>query len=150
MDRAEIKSKIEKGWLRANLIIEVLGKPAEHIEKALEFAIEAMEKEKKVNVLNKKIHKAVLVKESKDVYTTFAEIEILVDGLYKLIEIVFDYMPSSVEIVEPTTLSMKLEDANALLNDLAMRLHQYDALLKKGRLELEILKRKLKELGGKA
>jgi len=72
-----------------------------------------------------------------------------VQDISRLIEIIFDYMPSSVEIIEPPNFSLKLEDANALLNDLAARLHQYDALLKKSRIELSILSQRLKELEDK-
>lgn len=146
MDKREIKSKIDKGWIRANLIIEVLGKPANYLEEALSLAVDALEKGKKAEILDKKIHKATLVKNAKEVFTAFAEVEILVQKVSALIEIIFDYMPSSVEIVEPSNLALKLEDANALLNDLATRLHQYDALIKKSRIELSILAQKIKEL----
>lgn len=146
MDKREIKSKIDKGWIRAHLIIEVLGKPADYLEEALSLAIDALDKSKKAEIIEKKINKAVLVKNAKDVFTAFAEVEILVQEVSKLIEIIFDYMPSSIEIVEPSNLALKLEDANALLNDLATRLHQYDALMKKSRIELSILAKRIKEL----
>ena len=55
-------------------------------------------------------------------------------------------MPSSIEIIEPSSLKIKIEDANALANDLAARLHQYDALLKKFKLEIETLHKKFQEL----
>ena len=146
MDSREVKERIKKGWLRAALIIEVLGKPADYIVGSLNLAVEALEKNKKAEVLAKKIHPATLVKDTKEVYTTFAEVEILVPEMSKLVEIIFDYMPSSIEILEPTSFSLKLEDANAVLNDLIGRIHQYDAVLKKMRLELGILAQRLREL----
>lgn len=146
MDKKEIKEKLNKGWLQVRLVIQVLGKPADYIEKALDLAIDNLSKSGKAELIEKVIHKAELLKESKEVYTTFAEIEILVPDFSKLIEIIFDYMPSSVEIVEPSNFTMKLEDANIVLNDLAARLHQYDTLLKKLRLELNVLINKFKEI----
>ncbi|MGB9707807.1 MAG: hypothetical protein ACPLXC_00560 [Candidatus Pacearchaeota archaeon] len=150
MDKREIKEKVTKGWLRVALIIEVLGKPVDYLEKALSMAVDALEKSGKANILEKKIHPAKALPNTKEVFTTFAEIEILVQDISKLIEIIFDYMPSSIEIIEPANFSLKLEDANAVLNDLATKLHQYDTLLKKSRLELEILAKRLKELAEKS
>lgn len=146
MDKREIKEKIMKGWLQARLILQVMGKPAEHVENALNLVLEHLAKTKNVEMVEKTVHKAKLVEDTKEVFTTFAEIEILVPDFSKLIEIVFDYMPSSVEIVEPSNFSLKLEDANSVINDLAMRLHQYDMLLKKARLELNALINRFKEL----
>lgn len=146
MDKREIKEKIMKGWLQARFIIQVLGKPADYVEKALGMALEHLAKDKKGEIIEKTVHKAEKVKDTKDVYTTFAEIEILTPNFSKLIEIIFDYMPSSVEIVEPANFALKLEDANSVLNDLAMRLHQYDTLLKKSRLEINALVNKFKKI----
>lgn len=150
MDKREIKEKVTKGWLRVALVIEVLGKPAEYLEKALGLAVDALEKSGKANIIEKKVHPAKLLPNTKEVFTCFAEIEVLVQDVSKLIEIIFDYMPSSIEIIEPANFSLKLEDANAVLNDLATKLHQYDTLLKKSRLELEILAKRLKELAEKS
>lgn len=146
MDKREINEKIKKGWLRAHFIIEVLGKPADYIEKSINIAIEELEKNKKVDILEKKVYPAKLVPNTKEVFTTFAEVEILVPEVSKLIEIIFDYMPSSVEITEPASFAMKLEDANAVLNDLIGRLHQYDAIVKQLRIKLEIFANKFKEI----
>lgn len=146
MDKKEIKDKLAAGWLHSHIIFEILGKPAEHIEKALGILIEKLEKEKNLELLEKKIHKAKKVEKTKNIFTTFAEVEILINNLPRLVEIIYDYMPSSIEIIEPTSFVFKIEDANALLNDLAARLHQYDALSKKLKLEREILIKRLKEL----
>lgn len=146
MDKREIKEKIAKGWLRAHLIIEVLGKPANYIEESIKVAIDNLEKNEKAEVLEKKVHPAKLIPNTKEVFTTFAEVEILVQGISKLIEIIFDYMPSSVEIVEPANFAMKLEDANAVLNDLIGRLHQYDTIVKQLRIKFEMLSNKFKEI----
>lgn len=146
IDEREIKEKIAKGWIRAILIIQILGKPADHIEKTLNLAIDNLAKDRRVQLIEKKIHPAKLVEDAKEVFITFAEIEILAQDLSKLIELIFDYMPASVEILDPYNLTLKLEDANSILNDLIAKIHQYDALLKKSRLELNILINKIKEI----
>lgn len=145
LDEREIRDKLTHGWLHAHLIFEVIGKPAEHIENSLGMLLEKISKEKNLYVIEKKIHEAKQIDQTKDVFSTFSEVEILVNNLSKIIDIIFDYMPSSIEIVEPTNFTFKIEDANALLNDLAARLHQYDAILKKLRLERSLLIKRLSE-----
>ena len=145
MDQKEIKDRLMHGWLRVHLIFEMLGKPAEHIEKAMEMLLNKLSEEKDLEILDKKTHKAKAVEKTKNVFTTFAEVEILFNGLARLIEVVFDYMPSSIEIEEPTTLTFKNEDINALINDLAAKLHQYDAISKKLKLERAVLIKRLEE-----
>lgn len=146
IDKREIKEKISKGWIRAILIIQILGKPADHIEQTLKLAIDNLAKDRRINLIEKKVHPAKLVEGTEQVFTTFAEVEILVSEISKLIDLIFDYMPASVEILEPSNFSLKLEDANSLLNDLATRIHQYDMLLKKSRLQLNILVNKFKKI----
>ena len=34
-----IKEKLEKGWLHCRVVIEVIGKPKEHIEKAIQESV---------------------------------------------------------------------------------------------------------------
>lgn len=149
MDQREIKEKLNLGWIKAAIVIEVVGRPAEYIEEALGLAIDKLSQEKDFGLVEKKVHKAEKVQESKTLFSTFGEVEFVVNDFSKLIEIIFDYMPSSVEILEPTNLSMKLEDANAILNDLASRLHQYDMLLKKLKIEMDITTKKIEELENK-
>ena len=141
-----IKEKIRQGWIHASLVIEVVGKPAEHIEQALSLAIDKLAKERDFELIEKKLHKAKPYEGAKTLFSAFVEIEFLVDKFSRLVEIIFDYMPSSVEIIDPPDINFKLEYANAFLNDLAMRLHQYDAMLKKLKLELTILAKRLDEM----
>ncbi|UZE93588.1 MAG: hypothetical protein IB618_02315 [Candidatus Pacearchaeota archaeon] len=145
MDKKEIRDRIAGGWLNVHLVFEVLGKPADYVENALEMLLEKLSKEKNLEFLGKKIHKAKPVEKTEKVFTAFAEVEILINKLPRIIEIIFDYMPSSIEIVEPTNLAFKNEDMNALINDLAARLHQYDAILKKLKIERTVLIKRLSE-----
>lgn len=143
-----IKEKLNEGWLHVNIIIEILGKPADYIEKVLEAVVDQIGKEKNVEIINKQFHKAKIVEDAKEVFTTFSEVEIIIANMSRLVDIVFDYMPASIEIVEPANVSFKLEDANTMLNDIAAKMHQYDAMTKKFRLEAQFLAKKLEELKG--
>lgn len=136
--------------VRANLIIEILGRPPEHIVHSLNMLIDALSKEPGVFVLNKKVNKPHEIKKNKTLFTTFAEVEIEASSLYRLIEIVFIYMPSSIEIFEPAEIRLKLDEANMIINSLSARLHKYDAVAKRLNMEKILLEKQVQELGAKS
>jgi hypothetical protein len=145
-DKIDMREKFSQGWIHVNIIIEILGKPASHIEEVIRMAVEKLGEEKGVEILNKEIHPANKIEDTTEVFTVFTEVELLVHGLPKIVDIVFNYMPASIEIVNPPTMNFKLEDANTLLNDIAMRMHQYDAISKKFRIERDYFAGKLAEM----
>ena len=51
----KIKQKIEEGWIHCIFIIEMLGKPKEHLEKTLKGYISALKKDKKVETLKEEL-----------------------------------------------------------------------------------------------
>lgn len=136
----KIKQKIEEGWIHCVFIIEMLGKPKEHLEKTLKGYIIALKKDKKIEILKEEYAEPEKDKNS-ELYTMFVELEIIVMGAAKVVEFCFDYLPSSIEILEPTSLTYKNQDFSALLNDLQARLHQIDMALKNSNQENTILKK---------
>ena len=130
-EEINIREKIKEGGVRAIIIIEVLGKPSEHVREALKKVLKVIEEDKHVHVINKKRFKPKKVRGTKDLFTAFMELEILAKNFLKLFEVCYDYMPSSLEIIEPTELKMPISDANEVINDLASRLHQHGNLLRK-------------------
>lgn len=134
--------------ITAIIVIEVLGRPAEHVAGAINGLVEKFSAEKEVDIISKKIHESrpAEVPDAK-LFVSFAELELKLPGLARLLEVCFAYMPSSVEIVKPAELRTKLNDVNAILNFLLARLHQYDAIAKRLSIENMIMKKKLSELG---
>jgi len=145
MEKKEIKEKISKGWVKASIIFEIIGRPKEHIIEALNKLVEFLKQDKKLILLSEKINEAMPV-EDKELFSSFLEIEVLLESPTKAMEFVYDYMPSSIEIIEPTSFNLKLNDLNNLLNDSASKLHRYDALLKQANMEKQIIFNKLKEV----
>lgn len=142
----ELKEKLKEGYVRAILIIEVLGKPPEHVSQALRTVLDVMKQDKNLTILSRKIYRPKKVKGSKGLFTAFIEVEILAKNFIKLFEVCFDYMPSSIEIIEPVELKFNLAEANEIINDLASRLHKHDGIIKKLSMEKEILQTKLNDL----
>ncbi|MFZ5955815.1 MAG: hypothetical protein ACOYT4_05300 [Nanoarchaeota archaeon] len=114
----------------AIIIVEVAGRPAEHIKEALKNHVEQLKFDKNIEVISVEIREPKRIEIEEEMYSCFAEVEIKVTNFTKLLEIIFDYMPSSIQILEPEELNFNLNDATAFTNDLAGRLHKYDEIAK--------------------
>jgi hypothetical protein len=78
-------------------------------------------------------------------FSCFAEIEFIAEKFRRLLELIFYFMPSSIEIVAPEHIKLNAADANALANDLSTRLHQYDDIAKKEQIEKAMLIKQFQE-----
>jgi len=132
--------------LRAALIYEMLGKPKENIIKTLATHIENLGKEKGVKVINKKLHEPKPVKDSKELFTTFAEVEVEFDSLNELFGVSFAYMPANIELIYPEKLTLTNERFSTLLSIMLERLHSRDALFNRVVYERNIAFKKLYEV----
>lgn len=131
----------EKQKIRSNVIIEILGKPKEHVEKAINMYVDKLkDDDNKIVVINENIHDA---KEQEELFSTFAELEIVSEDLTSLIGFCFDYMPSSVEIVAPEEMKMRQQDITNIMNDLQAKLHSLDMVVKTTRTENDFLKKNM-------
>ncbi|MBM3199735.1 hypothetical protein FJZ53_02270 [Candidatus Woesearchaeota archaeon] len=125
--------------IQAKIVIEILGTPKEHVEQTITKVIENLKSEEGVKLLRETTYQAEKIK---DMWSTFSDLEIQVNDLTKLVSICFDYMPSSVEIIDPIEMELETVKITDLLNDLMARLHKTDMLLKNSLAENKILKQK--------
>ena len=137
---AEVEAKSEKTHVRCRTIIEILGKPKEHVEKTLEMYTDKIRQDPDLIILNVSLSDA----EEKDkLWAAFAEIELVVKGIEKLIGFCFDYMPSSIEILKPEEFAMKAATIQDFVNDLQARLHAVDMMVKKQKNENDFLRKNM-------
>jgi hypothetical protein len=135
----------KEGWMKTRLIIEIAGSPKENVDKAMVLLGEKFgEGVSEMKVRKTSVKEPQQIKGHEKVWSGFIEFEVDVKDLPTAFGIVFDYLPSSIEIVEPDQLLVQIADINVIINDLAARLHQYDAALKMLRAENFALKKKLK------
>ncbi len=132
----------EKQYIRTRVIIEILGKPREHIEKTLREYIENIKQNGNFMVLNTEIAEAK--QQENEVWSSFTELELVFKSLPSLIGFCFDYMPSSVEIMKPEKLTLTNIELADITNDLQARLHNVDMSTKELAMENKFLKRNLK------
>jgi hypothetical protein len=132
--------------ISAVLIVEVLGKPAEHLTESLKDIAERMGAGNGVSVSDSTLNPPVPLKEQEGIFTAFAEIEVNCESVNHLVALMFNFMPAHVEILTPEKISMSNNDWNDILNELGQRLHQYDGLAKMLQMEKNVLENKVKAL----
>ena len=134
----------KEGWMKTRLIIEIAGSPKENVDKAMLLLGEKFgEGVSEMKVRKASVKEPQQIKGHERVWSGFIEFEVDVKDLPSVVGIIFDYLPSSIEIVEPDQLLVQIANINVIINDLAARLHQYDAALKMLRAENFMLKKKL-------
>ena len=136
---------MEKDSIHAMMILEILGKPKDHVLESLKALVDRLNTEKGVKIINKNIHDPIDVKDSKGLFTTFAELEIKFETLEDYISIMFGYMPSNVQVISPENLSISNSYLNEVGNKIIQRLHNYDAITKRVLNEHQLIMEKIKE-----
>jgi len=121
-------------------LIEIVGFPEAHVNETMEKVVEKLEKENGIRIINKKIGKAEKVKE---MFSSFADLELDMDDIENLMSFCFNYLPSSVEIQDVTELTIKTKNLTGSLNDMLGKIHEYNHLLTNIHAENIMLKQKL-------
>jgi len=137
-----------KESIRAAIILEAIGRPREHLTATLEGLTKQMQDEKGVEVVEKKINEPIALKDHKDFYTSFAEIEVEVEDILYLAVLMFKYMPSHIEVISPELIALTNNGWNDIFSELLRRLHSYDEVAGVLQMEKKILENKLREVLG--
>jgi len=150
METRDIKKRVkEEGWIHIRMIQEVAGFPKEKVETFMDQLNGQLVALSGVEVLEREIHEAKLVDEKEGIWSMYAELELLVDSFSKVLLIIFDFMPSSIEILAPEKISDNSGELAGALNDLIGKLHQLDSSVKKLFAQNKFLVSKLKDAVGK-
>ncbi len=119
MDERQIKSKVADGYLYVRVILEIVGKPKEHVEESLKDYVKKIKADKNHVIVKEKTEKAEPHQD--DLFSAFSEIEMLMKNSDALLSFCFDYMPSSIEIIEPERIILKNSEFNGFINDMLSR-----------------------------
>ena len=133
-------------WIRAVLILEIIGKPPEYLLETLEGLIKQMDEEKGVHVISKKINEPVIMQNNKEFHTTFAEVELEVEDILYLSILMFKYMPAHIEVLEPELIALTNNGWTDILSELTRRLHGYDEIARVMQLQAAQMQKKINEL----
>ena len=111
----------EKRSVVARVVLNVAGKPKEHVEQSMRMVIENVQKEGGISILKRRVMKTQ--KKEGLYFSSVAELEIRCEESFILMGFCLDYLPSSVEVVEPEELHFNTADMTGLLNDMLSKLH---------------------------
>jgi len=147
------KQLLMEGWLKCRIVIELMGKPKEHIEQTMQKYIEKIKTEQQISVLDVQMADATLIDTNaqeegqiKQMWTVFAEIEMLMKEPQTLTAFCLNYMPASIEIIEPEEISWTSQRTTTFFNDLQARLHQLDMIAKQTKTEVMYLRKNVQDL----
>lgn len=125
--KIDVSEKLEQGYIHIRAIIEMLGTPKEHLLETLKSYVKKLSEDEKFIILNEDYSEP---EEKETMFAVFVELDILIKGIENVSWFAFDYMPSSLEIVEPEQFKYRSNEMTSFLNDLLGRLHQLDMVFK--------------------
>jgi hypothetical protein len=128
---------------KGHAIIEVLGKPKEHVEQALKNVVASLKESNVFNAHDTQISDVINAKDTETMFTGFVESEVDFKVYDDIFGFVIDFMPSSLEIYEPEDLKLDHASFNNMLNDIIARIHEYDKIVRDKIAETVMLERKL-------
>lgn len=141
LDKEDEKKKV----IHAVIILEILGRPPEHLVETLEEIIKKIDEEKGVEVVNKKVNEPIRVENNKEFYSTFAEVELEAENILYLAMVMFKYMPANVEVISPENIVLTNNGWTEILSELTRRLHGYEELARMIGMENAKMQEKYKE-----
>jgi len=132
MNNREIRDKLEDGYIQARAVLQMVGKPKEHLEKTLHEFVKNIKEmtDAGFTIYEENYAEAELHPDGEKLYSTYCEVELLAKDLDGLMNFCFEGMPASVEVMEPENIVMTANDATRTMNELAHKLHQTDMIAK--------------------
>jgi hypothetical protein len=160
--------ELERPKIHASFIVEMMGKPPEHLDETLKRLVDKIGTDKGVKIVDKRFFDPKKVEQKAgekeageklkekvddkriqvlhDIFTCFAEIDAEFDNMESLIMTAFTYMPSNIQVTYPENFVMKNNDIDSILTTIVLKLHKYDDLAKKFTIERALLENKLREM----
>ena len=133
---------MEKPAVTINAIMELMGSPEEHVNKTMDMILVKLKESKDIEVLSENVSETTSI-EDRPFWSKFVEVELGFKNMDDVTGFCFDFMPSSIEVIDPGSFNFKKNVMDNLWNDLIARLHQYDMLLKNLHAENKVMKKKL-------
>ena len=135
----DIEEYLEKGFFHTRVILEVVGAPEEHVNNTLRLFVKNIKDSDDKYIVTKEEFENAEKTDDEKFFTGFAELEILMKDFRALFEFCLDFMPSSIEIMEPEVFRFNANDYSLFTNELLGKLHQLDGIAKDLRAKVTLL-----------
>lgn len=144
LSMADVKKKLQEGWIHVLVTFEIIGKPKDHVVKALKDFLVAIKKDKRFEFLEEHVEPAV--EADSGFFSTFAEVDMVAKDFESLTFLAFNFTPASIEVIEPASFKLSSRELQNWLNDMLSSLHAVSFQLKQQKTHLEHLKIQLQGL----
>jgi len=108
-------------------IIEVAGFPEEHIRNILGEVVNHIKGNNHLQVVREHVSDVKNVKDK--LFSGFIELELRGPGFNALNQFCYDYMPSSIEILDMEKITVPAQEVMDSVNDMLAKLHEYHAMI---------------------
>lgn len=121
--------KVKDGWIRSSMMIEVLAVTKDAAKNALEKHVQRMEKIRTSHIYKKDFKDFIAVDKPfpnvEKAYSYIVELELVTKNFESLLYMVLNFGPSSVEILDPSTIKMDIGEAQSILVSIAEMIHKF-------------------------
>lgn len=129
--KQEADEKVREGWLRASMIFEVLAINEKTTKDSLEELINKIEKDNRIKLYKKEFGEIRKVEKPlpniEFGYSLTCDIELISKKLDDLAQVVSEYGPSAIELLEPLKLNINAGEAQTILNLISSIMHEFAA-----------------------
>ena len=138
MEEMDDSDRLDQGQYKVRIVIELLGQPKDLMQKTFDMLMTQLKTDTHHYLLS---DKRAPFKAQGKLWSTFTEAELWVKDFRALAALLFEYLPSSVEIAQPSSVNLKAPQITNFLNDLQTRLHEQDMKVKNLAAEVQVLKK---------
>ena len=118
-----------------------MGYPEEHILKVIENILEKLEQHPSITIVKKDMAPTEKAKEK--MFSTFVELEMKVKDIRDIYLFCIEFLPTSIEILDSESITMKTQDFTSSLNEVIAYLHKYNVALHNAHSQLNVALKKL-------
>jgi hypothetical protein len=128
IDKKKMGQKKEDGWVECNVTLQMIGKPKEYLVESMNKIITGIESEEKKYAI---FETQFFDGDNKENFFTYVcEIKMLFSKPLDIIDFSFDYMPSTIELVDPPNISFSSADFSSFINEMLIKNHDLNMLTK--------------------
>lgn len=130
-EQATDRELMADGWIKAIIVFELAGKPKEHIEKTMKAYLANIKSDGRIKV--KQEEYGDTEEHDDGIFSTFCEIEAVVVNLDTLNWLAVNFMPASIEVIEPDKPEINANHITGWFNDLLAKLHETSNVMREER-----------------
>jgi hypothetical protein len=132
------KERVEKGQVLVRVIIEVLGAPKGYVEEAVQLVVDRVHATKEIDVVSESTYEA---EEKGKLFSTFSELEIWFGNMDTFSNFLFEFTPSSVEVIQPAKVELDARFVSGFFNDFLLKMHDLGLKLKDSSAKTQLLQK---------